>query len=80
MVVLLISLRCFYLFIFIWRKFYLISLRNYDLFKFIMRGFYLNSLGGGLRISLCGGFIYFHYMVVLLPPIEVFVGTVIILY
>ena len=40
--------------------------------------FYLNSLGGALRISLCGGFIYFHYVVVLLQPIEVFAGTVII--
>ena len=25
-----------------------------------MREFYLNSLGGGLRISLCGGFVAAH--------------------
>ena len=57
---------------------HLISLCNYDLFKFIMWEFYLNSLGGALRISLCGDFIYFHDLVVLLRLIGVFAGTVII--
>ena len=59
-------------------KFHLISLGNYDLFKFIMWQFYLNSLGDALGISLCGGFIYFHYVVDLLRLIGFFVGTVII--
>ena len=80
MVALLISLRFCYLFSFIWWKFHLISLRNYDLFKFIMWEFYLNSLGVALRISLCGDFIYFHDVVVLLRLIRVFAGTVIIFY
>ena len=71
-------LSCCYLFSFIWWKFHLISLRNYDLLKFIMWELYFNSLSGALRISLCGGFIYFHYVVVLLRLIGVFVGTVVI--